>query len=86
MVEIRGYGQDRYNRVMGLIVLEGRNINLEMIKAGLAENSRWKPVRGLDLGPLWDAEKKAREAHKGMWKLGHKYVSPLDWRKMHGGG
>jgi micrococcal nuclease len=80
-VDIKGYGQDRYNRVLGVILLDGKDINIEMIKAGLAEVYRGKPARGLDLGPFWDAEKEAREARKDMWKLGKEYVSPLDWRR-----
>jgi micrococcal nuclease len=80
-VNIKGYGQDLYNRVLGVIYLDGKNINLEMVKVGLAEVYRGKPARGLDLGPFWDAEKEAREARKDMWKLGKEYVSPLDWRR-----
>ncbi|MBW2101550.1 MAG: thermonuclease family protein, partial [Deltaproteobacteria bacterium] len=45
-VEIRAYGLDRYNRVLGVLVLNGRDINLEMIKAGLAEVYRGRPSRG----------------------------------------
>jgi micrococcal nuclease len=37
MVDIKGYGSDRYGRVLGVVSLNGKNINLEMIKAGLAE-------------------------------------------------
>jgi micrococcal nuclease len=80
-VDIKGYGQDRYNRVLGVIHLDGKNINLEMVKAGLAEVYRGKPARGMHLGPFWDAEEEAREAKKGMWKMGKKYVSPLEWRR-----
>jgi micrococcal nuclease len=80
-VGIKGYGQDPYNRVLGVILFNGKNINLEMVKAGLAEVYRGKPARGMDLSPFWDAEKEAREASKGMWKLGEKYVSPRDWRR-----
>jgi micrococcal nuclease len=64
-----------------VILLNGKNVNLEMIKSGLAEVYRGKPARGLDLRPFWDAEKEAREVRRAMWKLGDKYVSPLDWRR-----
>jgi endonuclease YncB( thermonuclease family) len=36
-VEVKGYGLDQYNRVLGVIYLNGKNINLKMVKAGLAE-------------------------------------------------
>jgi endonuclease YncB( thermonuclease family) len=36
-----------------------------------------------DLDPYWKAEREARMAKKGMWSLGDKYVSPMEWRRMH---
>ncbi|MHC4215299.1 MAG: thermonuclease family protein, partial [Planctomycetota bacterium] len=30
-------GTDRYGRVLGVVYFEGKNINIEMVKAGLAE-------------------------------------------------
>jgi len=81
-VDIKGYGLDRYERLLGVVFLNGKNINLEMIQAGLAEVYRGKPPGALDLGPFWQAEKEAREAKRGMWAQGEKYVSPREWRKM----
>ena len=56
-------------------------MNLEMVKAGLAEVYRGKPARGFDTEPYLEAEKRAREAKTGMWSMGDKYISPKDWRK-----
>ena len=81
-VDIKGYGQDRYNRILGVIYLGGNNINLEMVRAGLVEVYRGKPPRDLEMEPYLEAEKRAREAKTGMWSLGDKYVSPKDWRKI----
>ena len=36
-VDIISYGNDRYGRTLGEVFLGGNNINLEMVKAGLAE-------------------------------------------------
>jgi len=80
-VDIKGYGLDRYNRILGVIYLNKKNINLEMVKTGLAEVYRGKPARGFDTEPYLEAEKRAREAKTGMWSLGDKYISPKDWRK-----
>jgi len=85
-VAIKGYGLDRYNRILGVISHDGKNINLEMVKAGLAEVYQGKPPRDLEMEPYLEAEKQAKEALRGMWGLGDKYISPKDWRKMQKGG
>jgi len=84
-VEIKEYGHDRHGRILGVVSLDGKDINLEMVKAGYAEVYRGDPARGLDIAPYWKAEEQARAADKGMWSLGDKYVSPREWRRMQGG-
>ena len=54
-----------------------------MLKAGLAEVYRGLAPHKFDLIPYWQAEKQARDAKKGIWSLGDKYVGPSDWRRMH---
>jgi endonuclease YncB( thermonuclease family) len=82
-VEIKSYGTDRYGRTLGVIFVGEKNVNLEMIKAGLAEVYRGQPAKGLDLKPYWDAESGAKKAGIGMWSLGDKYISAKEWRRMH---
>jgi len=82
-VDIKGYRLDRYNRLLGVIYLNGKNINLEMVKAGLAEVYRGRPPKGFDSTPYLEAEREAREANRGMWSLGKEYISPKEWRRMH---
>ena len=82
-VDIKGYGLDRFNRVLGVIYIGEQNINFEMVKAGLAEVYRGLAPHKFELTPYWKAEKEARDAKKGMWALGDKYISPKDWRRMH---
>lgn len=82
-VDIKEYGHDRYGRILGVVFLSGKDINLEMIKAGLAEVYRGEPARGLDMAPYWKAEEKAKEGRMGMWVQGEKYVSPREWRRSH---
>ena len=84
-VDIKGYGLDGYSRILGVIYLEGKNINLEMIKAGLAEVYRGLAPKKFPLTPYWQAEKEAREAKMGMWSQGDKYISPKEWRRMQRG-
>jgi micrococcal nuclease len=81
-VDVKGYGLGPYNRILGVITLNGKNINLEMIKAGLAEVYRGIAPYRFDLDPYWKSEREARIAKKGMWVLGDKYVSPKEWRRI----
>lgn len=72
VVEIKGHGLDRFDRVWGVIYLDERNINLEMVRAGVAEAYRGTPPRGLDLGPYLRVEEEARKEARGMWALGER--------------
>jgi endonuclease YncB( thermonuclease family) len=82
-VEIKTYGLDRYGRVLGEVFQEGRNINLMMVAEGLAETYRGRPAKGQDMDPYRKAENEAKIARKGMWAMGERYASPMDWRKAH---
>ena len=81
VVDVKGHGMDRYNRILGVIFLGSMNVNLEMVKVGLAEVYRGQHAKGFDPGPYMEAEKEAKNASKGMWVQGDKYVSPREWRK-----
>ena len=82
-VDVVSYGDDRYGRTLGVVYADGKNVNLEMVKSGLAEVYRGRPAKGFDNDPYENAEKEARAAGLGMWSLGDKYISPREWRKMH---
>jgi endonuclease YncB( thermonuclease family) len=82
-VEVKSYGTDRYGRTLGVVFVGGKNVNLEMVKSGLAEVYRGKPAGGLDLEPYWKAEAEAKKAGIGMWSAGDKYISPKEWRRTH---
>ena len=82
-VEVKSYGTDRYGRTLGVVFVGEKNVNLEMVKAGLAEVYRGRPAKGLDVKPYWDAETEAKKTGIGMWSLGDKYISPKEWRKIH---
>ena len=82
-VEIKSYGTDRYGRTLGVIFVGEKNVNLEMVKVGLAEVYRGRPAKSLDVKPYWNAETEAKKTGIGMWSLGDKYISPKEWRRMH---
>jgi endonuclease YncB( thermonuclease family) len=81
-VEIKEFGQDRYGRTLGVVFLNGNNVNLEMVKAGYAKVYRETPAAGFDSGPYWKAEEEAKASEKGIWTQGDKYTSPREWRSV----
>jgi endonuclease YncB( thermonuclease family) len=68
--EIKSYGNDRDARMLGEVFFEDRNINLEMVKAGLAEVYRGKPAPGFEVEKFREAEEEARKAGRAMWVQG----------------
>ena len=82
-VFVKSYGQDRYGRILGEVFLGDTNINLEMVKAGLAEMYRGRAAKGLDTGKYRRAEEAARREGRNIWSLGDRYVSPKAWRRRH---
>jgi endonuclease YncB( thermonuclease family) len=84
-VVLEGYGTVPYpdNNIISVLYLKGKNINLEMVKHGMAEVCRQHLPEGFDIGPYLRAEKEAREVKNGMWILGENYISPTLWRKLH---
>lgn len=79
-VVVLEWGTDRYGRRLGEILLKGTNINIEMVRTGLAEVYRGRTPDGFDTAPYRSAETKARKAAIGVWSLGDRYVSPVDWK------
>jgi len=72
-VDIKSYGKDRYGRTLGVVFVDGMNVNLEMVRQGLAEVYRGRPAKGFDNGPYLKAEAEARAAKLNMWSLGDIY-------------
>ena len=69
-VDIKNYGTDRYGRILAVVYCNGVNVNLEIVKAGLAEVYRGKPAKVFDDDPYWEAEKETRKAGRGLWPPG----------------
>ncbi len=82
-VRLKSHGLGGFNRVLAE-VFDGRtNINLAMIRAGLAEVYRGRKPGSLETGAYFRAEKIARKERRGMWAQGERYKSPKDWRRVH---
>jgi micrococcal nuclease len=73
---------EKCQEILGVLFVDGMNVNLEMVRVGLAEVYEGRPPRGFDPAPYLVAEKEAREAQMGMWVQGDKCVSPREWRRM----
>lgn len=67
VVEVEGHGMDEMNRVLGVLLINEVNVNLEMIKAGCARVYRGDPAHPLYLLPYVKAEENAKRARRGMW-------------------
>ena len=80
-VEIEGYGLDRQNRVLAVVLLGGKNIGVEMVRRGLAEVYQGELPDNFDLKEYKQAEFHAKTARRGMWSQGTSYVSPREWRE-----
>ena len=84
-VNIDSYGLDVHERILAKVFVDGKNVNLEMINAGMAEVNRDRAPPGSDLALFRQAEKEARAAKRGIWAQGDDYISPKKWRKMYYG-
>lgn len=74
-VTVHQHGQDRYGRTLGSLEIDGDDVALRMLAAGLA----WQFTRYSDDEHLADAERDARAARRGLWADG-KAVPPWEWR------
>jgi endonuclease YncB( thermonuclease family) len=78
-VEVEEVTTDRYQRLVGRVFLNGRNINAEMVEDGAA----WVYRKYSKDPHLLDLERQAREQGRGLWALQpDQRVPPWEWRKM----
>jgi endonuclease YncB( thermonuclease family) len=80
-ISLKQYGTGGYNRMLAEIFVAETNVNLEMVRAGLAEVYRGTRPDKFDAAPYFQAEKQAKYSRKGMWIQGAAYTSPWQWRK-----
>jgi len=70
---------DRYRRMVSVIWLGNRNINLEMVREGYAEAYR-EYLKGPSRSQFINAERQAMAERNGIWGLSN-YERPSDFRK-----
>jgi micrococcal nuclease len=77
-VTVRDRGLDRYGRTIGeVFLLDGRNVNHEIVRAGLAWWFRRYATGDRKLEKL---EESARKARRGLW-VDRYPVPPWEWRR-----
>jgi endonuclease YncB( thermonuclease family) len=84
-VIVESFGVDQFDRVVGMVFLDKLNVNVEMVRTGMAEI--YQPIR---LNPgrhkkyyveqLVEAEKLAKEKKEGIWGEPD-YISPFLFRR-----
>lgn len=70
---------DRYKRVVGIVWIDSRNINLEMVKEGYAE-AYVEYLREPYRSQFMRAEMEAKSAKSGIWSISN-YERPRDFKK-----
>ncbi|MBG0790562.1 MAG: thermonuclease family protein [Desulfovibrionaceae bacterium] len=73
---------DRYGRVLAYVHRDGKMLNEELLKAGLAVAVKVKP-NTRHYSRLKAAEHLAEDRKHGFWKQGGLKMPPAQWRKAH---
>jgi micrococcal nuclease len=77
VVQVKQMDVDRYGRTIGMVFIDGININEELLKAGLA----WH-YKTYDKNPEWARmEQEARTKKKGLW-VQPNAIPPWEYRRM----
>lgn len=74
-VEVESHGEDRFGRTLARVTVGGRDVNREMVAAGMA----WHYTRYSDDKALAAAQRKAKASQRGLWADAHP-VPPWEWR------
>ena len=75
-VEVVGISKDRYGRTLGEVFVDGKSINLEMVRLGMA----WAYVEYVPPEEYEGEQSAARQARRGLW-ADREPVPPWEYRK-----
>jgi micrococcal nuclease len=78
-LELRPQTIDKYGRTVAEVYTGGRNVNLELVRMGLAYAYR-QYMSGCNANAYLDAEGQAEQYRQGAWRWGNE-VKPWDFRK-----
>ena len=76
------YKKDRYQRLIGVVLFNDEDVNLSIVKAGLAWHYKayQKEQSESDREKYADAETYAKKKRLGLWKDKHA-IAPWEWRR-----
>lgn len=75
-VTVKEIDTDRYGRTIGMVTIDGVNVNEKLLSAGLA----WH-YKQYDKNPEWSKlDKDAQSNQRGLW-IQASAIPPWDWRK-----
>ena len=77
VVNVEPVDRDRYGRTVGWISVDGKNLNKELLRAGLAWWFRKYAPNDAELAAL---EEEARSARRGLWSMRNP-TPPWQFRK-----
>jgi micrococcal nuclease len=81
-VTMISHDTDRYGRVVGEFCLDGKSVNVEMVREGLALKFRGKVrTKTIDTVSLENAELEAKNQGKGLWAMPQNIEDPGSYRK-----
>ncbi len=76
-VEVKSLGKDQYDRVLGEVSIDGKNLNKELLKNGYAW---WYERHARDRTDYRDLQEEAREANRGLWS-DPEAIPPWEFRR-----
>ena len=77
-VEVEPYEQDRYDRLVARVWIDGVDVNAEMLRTGNA----WTYRRYADDPAYCTYEQAARDLGHGLWRLpANQRIAPWEWRQ-----
>ncbi len=74
--------RDRYGRIVGFVIVDGHDVNLEQVKTGMAWFYRYyqRELSPEDRERYAKAEDQARTDRLGLWQDKHP-IPPWEWRR-----
>lgn len=82
IVDVEAEKKDRYKRTVGKVMVDGQDVNLAMVVAGLAWHyKQYEREQSVSDRLLYSsAERDSRQARRGLWRDTDP-MAPWDWRK-----